>query len=254
MKLSAARICMLTLPMLLLAACASAPTPISADTRAKIKTIGVVSLGARTFGRQYVGLTVFGNEYESEDISAWKVDADYEAQLAQVLEARFGMKVVQAGDEASKADAWGLGKTGMNWEGAAPAVKSLCNRHSLDAVLVIAPARAGDTIGGSNQILSGAGSYARIGKGGRSVMHLVAEAALVDCTAGKVLTSGRVGGPTSEKPDGFSVPMKPVWANVSRVAIANWTPDTREQVHKDLSSLPVASWEATLRTVLGPGH
>src|SRR3989442_10369901 len=68
-----------------LAACATTQERVSTDAIAKIKKVAVMSLTANEFHRQYTGFTVFGNESEKKDISAWKVDDEYETQIRSVL-------------------------------------------------------------------------------------------------------------------------------------------------------------------------
>jgi len=77
--------------LLILAGCASTPDRVSPDALAKIRKVGVMSLAAHEFDRKYTGLTVFGNEYEKQDISAWNVDDEYESQMHRAVQglARF---------------------------------------------------------------------------------------------------------------------------------------------------------------------
>jgi len=71
------RIVSIGMPVVL-AACATTQERVSTDALAKIKKVA-------EFHRQYTGFTVFGNESEKQDISAWKVDDEYETQIRSVL-------------------------------------------------------------------------------------------------------------------------------------------------------------------------
>src|SRR5207247_9632242 len=68
-----------------LAACATTQERVSTDALAKIKKVAVMSLTANEFHRQYTGFTVFGNESEMQDISAWRVDDEFEKRIRVVL-------------------------------------------------------------------------------------------------------------------------------------------------------------------------
>ncbi len=65
--------------LILLAGCAT--TRIAPETVSRLKRVGVISVTAHEFYRRDTGLTVFGNEREMQDISAWKVDDEYELQM-----------------------------------------------------------------------------------------------------------------------------------------------------------------------------
>ena len=63
---------------LLLGACAE-PAPWTRVSSSAIKRFGVVSVAADVLTRQYIGLTVFGNELDELDVSS---RGDIKAQLA----------------------------------------------------------------------------------------------------------------------------------------------------------------------------
>jgi len=69
--------------VLLTSGCAT--TKLAPDTVSRFKKVGVISLTAHEFHRRYTGLTIFGNEREKGDISAWKVDDEYELQMQSAL-------------------------------------------------------------------------------------------------------------------------------------------------------------------------
>src|SRR3989475_13160596 len=71
--------------LVVLAACATTQERVSTVALAKIKKVTVMSLTANEFHRQYTGFTVFGNESEKQDISAWKVDDEYGTQIQGAL-------------------------------------------------------------------------------------------------------------------------------------------------------------------------
>ena len=69
--------------LIFLSGCAT--TRIAPETVSRLKRVGVISVTAQEFHRRYTGFTVFGNEREKQDISAWKVDDEYEIQMQTVL-------------------------------------------------------------------------------------------------------------------------------------------------------------------------
>jgi len=62
----------------------------------RINRVAVVSMTAKSFARQYTGLTVLGNEKEEINISDWKIDAQDEEQIRGQLKSDYGFSVVAA--------------------------------------------------------------------------------------------------------------------------------------------------------------
>jgi len=87
---------MLTGAAFVLGVAGCATHSISPEQAARFKRVGVISLAAYEFDRQYVGVMVFGNEREVKDISAWDVDAAYEEQIAVAVESISSAKAVRA--------------------------------------------------------------------------------------------------------------------------------------------------------------
>lgn len=236
----------------LLAACAGGPATLTPEATKRIHTVGIASFAARDLGRQYVGLTVFGNEYEHEDISAWRVDAAYEGQIAETLTRLYGMQAQAMGDAVRDLPVPKVSRGTPDEEGSASIVKALCERQVLDAVVLVAPAMSNDAIGSTNQSLAGAATYARLaGFGGNhSTLHLIADVELFDCKTRALMASRRVGIWNEGK---FTLPLKPVATSVSRAKMAKWTPGMRDLIRKDLESLPIQSWDSTFKALVGPG-
>src|SRR5688572_29892458 len=185
----------------LLAACASSPpNQADRDTLARIKKVGVMSLAASTFHRQYTGFTAFNNEYENSDISAWKLDDDYEAQIESALARLNRFEAVRAPYDRKEFQAVYVrkqyhapGVQNAEWQGVEERLRTFAKANALDAVLVVVTRGSQDFLAGSNQYLRGGpGFYVRgAGIGGQnvSVLHFIADAVLVDGQTGKPIAS-----------------------------------------------------------------
>ncbi len=245
--------------VLAMAGCATAPAPIAPEAANRIHRVAVISSTAKLFTRQYVGLTVFGNEREEIDISDWKIDQQYEGQLAAELEKLPGLTVVKApysveaffhvNDLNGPWDApafWG-----PNWEAIGPATRSYCSENKLDALLVVAKAKTSDFLGGTNQVIGGTGIYVR-GPGNQiSVMHLISSVALLDCTNAKPLAIRTVATNQQALPGAIvrSAPPVNLPVNLSRTPIPQWSPEQRQHIKSELSTLPTSTWGTTLRSM-----
>lgn len=246
-----------------IAGCATQPTPLGTELASKLKRVSVVSMVARSFTRQYTGLTVFGNEAEEMDISDWKIDEQYEEQIGQALESRFGMTVVRApysSAEFSRVNdlngPWDAPAFwGPNWAAIESATKRYCADNSLDAVLVMAKSKTGDFLAQTNQSFGGAGIYARGPVHKVAVMHLISKMALLDCATGKPLAIR----PLAKKQSGFpseivqSQPLSFRDSNESRIPIGQWAPEYRQRIRSELAKLPREAIAETLKSIL-PGN
>lgn len=242
-----------------LAGCATQQTPIGDDVASKIGRVAVVSMTAKSFSRQYTGLTVFGNEKEEIDISDWKIDSQYEEQIRHQLKDNFGLNVVLApypepefshvNDLNGPWDASAF--WGPNWEAIQSTTKNYCTSNSLDAVLVIAKAMTGDFISGTNQIFGGAGIYSRGPLRKNAVLHLISKVALIDCATAKPLAIrslvAKQNGSTGEIIR--SSPLLPINYEDSRIPIQQWSAEQKQRIQSDLSRLPNSAIAETLKSI-----
>lgn len=239
--------------------CTTAPTPIAREAANRIRRVAVIAAAAKTFTRQYTGLTVFGNEKEEIDISGWKIDEQYEEQLASEIGKLAGLSVVKAphsraefahvNDLNGPWNAFSFGEP--NWSAIEAATLSYCSANSLDAILVLSKATTHDFLGGSNQFFGGAGIYVR-GPGSRiSVMHLISKIALLDCRTGKPLATRFVAMNQNSPPGAIvrSAPVISLPAEVSRSPISQWSDQQKKQIQSSLAALPIQTWAITLRSI-----
>lgn len=251
--------------IIILSGCATTPSRISPDTLAKIKNVRVMSLVGHEFHRQYTGLTVFGNEYEKNDISAWKIDDEYEAQIEGILEklGRFQVKQVPY-DRKEFYSVYELkgpwdapAFRGPNWQAVEEKLKAFSQKHSLDAVIVVIRSVSGDFLTMTNQYIRGAGFYVRgVGETTAvSMLHLMAYVALIDGQTGKPLAIKMLTRTQDGLPGGSprAAPMNPVAPELSRSQFKDLDKNKMDQIKNSLIDLPKESWEPTLRAILVTG-
>lgn len=243
-----------------LVGCATQQIPVKGDVAAKINRVAVVSMTAKSFSRQYTGLTVFNNEKEEFDISDWKIDARYEELFRNQLKNDFGMTPVIAPyseQEFSRVNdlngPWDAPAFwGPNFEAIATATKNYCENHSLDAVVVVAKAKSEDFLAGSNQYFGGAGTYTRGPIAKVANLHLISKVALMDCATAKPLAIR----PLAAKQNGMygdiirSSPLLTINFEESMIPIQQWSPEQKQRVQTDLSNLPNSAISETLRSML----
>lgn len=238
-----------------LAGCASAPQTIAPDVAAGIKRLGVVSVTADEFTRQYVGVTMFGNEREKKSIATWNLDKAYVEQIGAAAEKVFGATVVKAAYPVADFARVNAHKNGWDapaywgphWEVIETPVRDWCAANRLDAVLVAAQQRDLDPFSGTNQAVSGAGVYSA--RMGASVLHLLSNLSLLDCKTGKVLVTRWL----YKSQDGKyrdRLVSSPLPTEVSRMPIPEWTPEIESRMRQDLLDLPKAAWTSTLRAMV----
>lgn len=240
--------------------CATEQVRVKGEVAEKINRVAVVSMTAKSFSRQYTGLTVFNNEKEEVDISDWKIDAKYEELFRNQLKSDFGMTPVIAPyseQEFSRVNdlngPWDApAYWGPNFEAIASATKNYCESHSLDAVVVIAKAKTMDFLAGTNQYFGGAGIYTRGPIVKVANLHLISKVALMDCTTAKPLAvrplASKQYGPQSDILR--SSPLLDINFEESMIPIQQWTPEQKQRIQADLSNLPNATISETLRNML----
>jgi hypothetical protein len=249
--------------LLILAGCASTPDRVSPDALAKIRKVGVMSLAAHEFDRKYTGLTVFGNEYEKQDISAWNVDDEYESQMHRAVQGLARFEAVRIPYQRKDfyrvyelngpydAPAFRTPK----WSAVEEPLKLFASKHSLDAIIVVVRRESQDFLAGTNQYFRGAGFYAR-GMGeitAVSVLHLLASVAIIDGQTGKPLVvkdlyRANDGYPTSIAQ---ATPMTKAPPELPRMKLDQLSAERIAAIRTQLIELPKDAWEPTLRAMLG---
>ncbi len=182
--------------LILLAGCAT--TRIASEKVSRFKKVGIISVAAHEFHRRYTGFTVFGNESETQDISSWMVDDEYEIQMQTAL-AKLGLfeAVVVPYNRAefypvyTVNGPWDAPNFRKEWVNVEEQLKNFAQKHSLDAIVMIIWKDYDDFLAQTNQRLRGAGLYAR-GFGNAtsvSVIHLITSLAVIDGQTGKPIAT-----------------------------------------------------------------
>lgn len=236
-----------------LGGCATQNASIASDVFKRLNRVGVVSVTANRFTRQYVGVTAFGNEWEEKALAEWNINAQYEGQIALAVESVLGAKAVRApyvaADFSRVNDVNGPWDApafrGPNWGAIEGSTKAYCAANNLDAVIVVGRLRGADIFGGTNQGVDGAGIYSR-----RSinVMHLVSVVGLLDCkTAAPLAVQGlKRRQPGAALDAGMVVPTRELPSEIARTKIPDWTPEVESQIKQLIVSLPGSAWQDTL--------
>lgn len=219
----------------LLAGCATTDTERApAETVQRLKRVAVVSNVADVIKRDYIGITVFGNERHAHPIGEWRLDQAYEAQIADLLR----QADLTVADARLDAAAFG-GKPD------APAmlepVRKACAAHGLDGLFLL-------TKSGTKGIVVVADGRSRVQDRQLSSLHLLATLVLFDCATAQPaairdVRMGRRGGgrePYRYLPDRWPLS-------------GEWKPEVLEEVRAELIKLPAQPFEDTVTYILkGP--
>ena len=249
------RLCLLVL-IASSAGCAPVQT-LPREAISQLKRVGVVSQTGDSLYKQYVGVTVFGNERDPQDISAWRLDEIYEEQLAAAVKTVFKAEALilpqyrpQFGEVNSLNGPYNaIAFWGPNFDKVADPTRRACQEQVLDAVLVVARWQTNDILGGTNQKVEGVGVYARRGY---AVAHVLSKIGFMDCRSGKVLTVGPLNKPSTRQSDNYRdrAVTAAIDTDVAAKAYSTWSQAERDDLRRLLTELPTDAWESTLRSML----
>jgi hypothetical protein len=192
--------------VLVISACRTAP--VSSDSAANIKSIGVVSAIGDTLTFTVVGTTVFTNDTTASPIENWGIDDFIVGSITKTLKGGYDVRPVSY-DKIPF----------LNWNGPGPPitgndfgefgniVRSAVGSQNLDAYVVVVNYSARDQIGDTNQSLYGLGLYRRNFLGARKVsVYAAYQVVIVDGhtfevighTPGLLPARGELGLPTDK--------------------------------------------------------
>jgi hypothetical protein len=248
-----------------LSGCATMYSPAEREDVAKMKRVGVVSVVGSVFTRQYTGLTVFNNEYETLDVSVWDLDAVYEDRLRNELTKKYGIDAVTPPFSTSEMqqidmfiDPWSAPLlTGGPTVDVPGALHNYCNANMLDGVLILNREARNDP--GTNQYFGGPVVYTRLMFGSSSSLYMIARLTLLDCASGKRvvtrwLSSDQASPLTLKKffapgnPQ-RGLPWRPFDKKLAMTPLAQWTPEELKQVYDKLIVMTDRPVEVTLRSI-----
>lgn len=247
------------LSILVLAGCATGSIPGSVPPGTTIQKAAVISVTAKTFTRAYTGLTVFNNESEEFDIQDWKVDLLIEESGKNALK-DLGVASIDndysveqfspVNDLNGPYDApafWG-----PNWSHVESPSIAYCQKHGLDALIVVAKSRTSDFLTGTNQAFGGVGAYARGPIGSVSVLHMVSYVGIVDCKTGKALATRRLSTSSSDSYRDIirEIPLISLPLTEVKQPASQWTEEQKTRYRDLVSKLPGQALRVTLSKLL----
>jgi hypothetical protein len=242
--------------VILLSACGSTQK-LPSEAKAQAKRIGVVSQIGDSLNKQFVGLTVFGNERDFQDISQWGLDAVYEEQLAAAAKSVFNAEIVLLGN--SRADFVKVNTLngpysapifwGPNFDAIAEITKITCLKNELDAILVVTKLTVQGVIDRTNQVTVGIGIQA---SRGTATAYIFSKIGYLDCKSEKILASSDLQNADTTK-ESVYVPRRLTFNLGSELGgspFSTWTRVDKARVWEIFSSLPTAAWVPTLKEML----
>lgn len=221
----------------LLAGCAGTQHA-PAETMQRLKRVAVVSNVADVITRDYIGITVFGNEHHVHPIGDWRLDQAYEAQIGDVLR-QSGLTVVDTRLDAAAF----VGK--LDAPAMPDAVRQACAANGLDGLFLLT--KSGDKTKGIRVFADG---RSRVQGPQLSTLYLLATLVLFDCASAQqavavreVTMGGRRGG--GREPYRYLPDHWPMYGE--------WKPEVMTEVRAELVKLPAQPFEDTVTYILkGP--
>jgi hypothetical protein len=242
--------------VVLLTACATVE-PLPKETVAQLKRVGVVSHTGDSLYKQYIGVTVFGNERDLQDITDWKLDETYSEQVAAAVKVVFKAEplvLAQYRREFAEVNSlngpWAAPAFwGPNFNKIGEVTRRACSEQNLDAVIVVSRWQSEDILGATNQKVEGVGVYARRGM---AMAHVLSKVGFMDCKSGKPLTVARVMKAATPPNDAFQKRLvtAPVDPQVAAKPFSTWSQAEKNGLRALLSALPKEAWGSTLRAMI----
>ena len=243
----------------LIAGCAAIPDKPAPEALSRIKRVGVVSLAVTEFNRHYTGFTVFGNEHETLDITSWGVDDEYERQIAEAMGKLGRFEAVRIPGARKELSSYYAASTAWDrdarWNAIESTVKNIASRERVDALVLVLRRESGDFLARTNQMIKGTGYYVR-GLGDHtsvSVMHILAEAVLVDGVTGRPLARRDLAtaqeGPRTHDRVALLADVRP---EIARAKFATYDDARRADIRQQVIDLPKRAWDPTLRALFSP--
>lgn len=148
------RIAAIAFGLLLVAGCT--PQQMAPQQAAQIKSLALVTGFGEQIELNFVGFTIFTNKRENATVE-WQIDKHFKQRAAADLQGRYELREIAY-------DPLKLREPARDFFGPDPAialVRSLVRPGTADAILYFGPATYEDTLGHSNQYVSGLGIYGR---------------------------------------------------------------------------------------------
>jgi hypothetical protein len=246
----------LLLLALLLAGCVA--IPVEPSKLAHIKRIGVVSALGSDFDRKYIGFTMFTNEQESFEISAWGLNERIERNLKPRLEQAFNATAVEVNADRAAFEAihpQTVGErmfAGQDWDKVAEPIRSICSTNRLDALMVVIGSRdVQDWIIGTNQLMQEYGVWSNRNY---AWLYLNARAVLVDCRDLKDIASRGFADKTKYSFLEAHGPHIELDKKFTKLSIDELSDADKDELRKALETLIDSTSEPTISTFVAPNQ
>jgi hypothetical protein len=247
-----------------LGGCATPQAPVSPGVAKRLHRIGIVSITAQTFVRRYSDAVLKRpSDGEEVGISSWQLDEQYEIQIAAELRKSTNITPILLSRERSdfmrvnQDHARGFGTIAKirrgagNWIAIKEPVEKYCATNSLDGVVIVAERMTNRYPDAAYQPFLGAGTYAGVPDSGVSVIHLIAQVALMDCANSSPLAIRWVATDRNEwvSPPVQFLPILPISAAAAGTSMLDWSAEQIEAVRGKLLNIAIPSWGPTLKSI-----
>ena len=214
----------------------------------RIKRIGVISVvGDRLYQRR-LGVTVFGNESENQDVADWGLDAVWEAKIKEEAAAFGDFEFIDLTVDKTpllaaypKDNAWPRQWRVLSVKKSAPYLLKIAAENNIDAIIVLGS--FGYDVVEDRVAMEGLGMFHMKSLGGVStVYHLISQLSLIDGATGKPLEQKTlsVGSHWVKGYGGYPVAEAPVEFNGRN--FSEYSEDEKLVLRNTLAALPDDAW------------
>lgn len=214
----------------------------------KIKRVGVISVvGDRLYQRQ-LGVTVFGNKSEYQDVADWGLDAVWETKIKEAAAAFGDFEYIDLTVDKAlllaaypKDNAWPRQWRALSVKKMAPYLMEIAAANNVDAVIVLGS--FGYDVVEDRVAMEGLGMFHMKSLGGVStVYHLISQLSLIDAATGKPLEQKTlsVGSHWVKAYGGYPVVEAPVEFNGRD--FSEYSEDEKVVLRNTLAALPDDAW------------
>lgn len=229
------------------------------ETPQAVQRIGVVSILGDLLYDDRVGLTVFGNKLQRQDVSEWGLDDAWEDQIEAALPGVIAAEIVPltidraaqrvAYPTAEDEDGWIAQYRAPKFKRITEALQTIARDNRLDSIILLA-SDATD-LAGTNQYLESFGVY-RSGKKGPAWFYIVSQIHLIDGATGEPSTSKRLQTAQREKDQFGRWPSERVPDELLDRRFGEYTGEEKAALGERFKAMPAAAFTPTLTKLLTP--
>lgn len=246
-----------------LSACATFK-PLPKEVVSQWKRVGVMSQTGDRIFRLHVAAGLFRDDVETLDVSSWKMDEAYDAQIADAVREVLQVEpVILAGRRTEFANVNDLDGPyaapafwGPNYSKIEAPTRKACEEESLDTILIAPRWQSEDLIGRTKAKIEGVGVYTRVGT---SRAHVLSMLAFMNCKTGKPLHRFWMRNPPTNQRSALQqylegppdrLPTEVLSSDLGVKPFASWNPAELEALREIVIRLPQPGWASTLREMV----